>query len=131
MTAPNKNILVVDDLSTQRLLLARILPRFGYTIIEAGSWEETIELVMNTQQKIDCILMNIQMRGMDGYKTTGKLRALGYKMPIIGIGCNETPNPLPEWIQDYIRKPLDSLRLVEQIETALIISETLEKSWQK
>ncbi len=61
-------ILLVDDNSTSRLILTKILRSFGCTVEETNSAEEALELIAQhrTIEPFDLILSDWKMQGMDG-----------------------------------------------------------------
>lgn len=65
VTAMGKRILIVEDSSMMRRIIAKVLRDAGHTIVgEAGSGSDALEMYRNT--KPDLVTMDITMRGMDG-----------------------------------------------------------------
>jgi len=71
MTSKRK-ILIVDDVSTNILLIKRILEA-DYTIKTAQSGEEALEILPGYRP--DIILLDIMMPGMDGYEVCKRIRS--------------------------------------------------------
>ncbi len=67
------NILIVDDERANRLALEAVLSILGQNLIEASSGEEALHLVQ--QHEFAVILLDVQMRGMDGFETAKRIRA--------------------------------------------------------
>jgi CheY-like chemotaxis protein len=67
-----KLILVVDDEADITLILRRILFKKGYTVKEAQSGEECLEILDKVRP--DLIFMDIMMPGLDGWETTRRLK---------------------------------------------------------
>lgn len=61
-----KTILVVEDSRTQRKSICRMLLDSGYDVIEAEDGLEALAVIDNN--KLDMILLDIIMPGIDGYK---------------------------------------------------------------
>ncbi|MEQ9260268.1 MAG: SpoIIE family protein phosphatase [Roseovarius sp.] len=59
-----RSVLVVDDSRAQRVLLSRLLSRWGYLVREAGSGQEALEIC--AREAPDLILSDWVMPGMDG-----------------------------------------------------------------
>ena len=67
-----KKILVVDDSQIQLDISGFVLTEAGYQVFMALGGNEAIELL--SQQKIDLIMVDINMPGMDGYTLTSTIR---------------------------------------------------------
>lgn len=61
-----KTILIVDDQKGVRLLLEEFFKQEGYTVLTAGNGQEAIK--ETKEQKVDLIIMDMKMPGMDGLK---------------------------------------------------------------
>ena len=72
LLAPKK-ILTVDDSPTYLQELADTLREEGYDVIPARSGEEALALL--AVQPVDCILMDLQMPGMDGRQACRRIKA--------------------------------------------------------
>lgn len=67
------NILVVDDEGANRYSVSKTLQRVGYTVIEASSGEEALELIV--KQHFDVILTDIRMPpGIDGVELLRRIK---------------------------------------------------------
>lgn len=66
--APNEGavskVLIVDDSKAQRRILSSYLNRWGFTVLEAASGMEALDVV--NQQNVDLIVSDWMMPGMDG-----------------------------------------------------------------
>lgn len=82
-----KKILVVDDNEINTLIAGRVLGKWGFVLDFAASGHEAIEKVK--KNNYDLIFMDIKMPGIDGFETTGIIRALpGHyfkSVPIIAL----------------------------------------------
>ncbi len=89
-----KVVLVVDDSKAQRRILSVNLARWGYTVLEAGSGAEALEICKSNG--VDLVVSDWMMPGMNGLDFCKAFRALrqdryGYFIPCLS-GCH--PHPL-------------------------------------
>lgn len=106
-------LLVAEDDSTSRKLIANICHYKGWEIIQADDGMQTIELFK--KQKYDAIIMDIQMPEVDGYKATAIIRHLesvsGRHTPIIAMTAYALPGDrekcLESGMDDYLSKPIN------------------------
>lgn len=71
-TDSRNSILIVDDLPENRRLYSLILREAGCTVVEAASGEEALEICRAREYSM--ILMDVHMRGMDGFETARRIR---------------------------------------------------------
>jgi CheY-like chemotaxis protein len=64
--------LIVDDIFTNRLLLAEILRNMGIEFTEVENGKEAIQAIEN--EEFDLVLMDIEMPVMNGLETTKYIR---------------------------------------------------------
>ncbi|WP_144051068.1 CHASE2 domain-containing protein [Calothrix sp. PCC 6303] len=69
---PQYRILIVEDIEENRLLLIRLLQRFGFEIHHASNGEEAVSIWHNWQPNL--ILMDIRIPIIDGYEATKRIR---------------------------------------------------------
>ena len=60
-------ILLVEDEEAVRMFGARALRNKGYTVLEAANGEEALEVINSTEAKINLIVTDVMMPGMDGH----------------------------------------------------------------
>jgi CheY-like chemotaxis protein len=72
LLAPKK-VLAVDDSATYLQELADVLRGEGYDVVSAHSGEQALELL--SVQVVDCILMDLQMPGLDGRETCLRIKS--------------------------------------------------------
>ncbi|MBI5557789.1 MAG: response regulator [Deltaproteobacteria bacterium] len=78
-------VLVVDDSRSVRMALRSLLEKCGYEVVEARDGADA--LAIGSEMELDCITMDVQMPGMDGFETTARIRetAWGRRLPIIFV----------------------------------------------
>ena len=67
------HVLVVDDSSTNRFLMTRMLDQRGHSTESACDGEDAVE--MFERDTFDVVVMDIMMPGIDGYEATRMIRA--------------------------------------------------------
>ena len=69
----DRTALVVDDNATNRRLLEELLKRWGMKPTLAGSGEEALRLVEESEEPFDFLLLDVNMPGMDGFDVAKRL----------------------------------------------------------
>lgn len=59
-------VLVIDDDVSVLMALRRILVRYGYSVLEAAGGEEALQLARENALRIDVVLTDMRMPGLDG-----------------------------------------------------------------
>jgi len=70
----SETILVAEDDSTVRDSIRRILEEFGYRVIEAVSGEDAVEKFSKNREKINLLVLDVVMPGMNGRETYDRIR---------------------------------------------------------
>ena len=115
----SKRVLIAEDSSVIQNLTKKILEFQNFQISSAKNGEQVLQVL--EKEKIDAILLDINMPVMDGMECARRVRALPDQakagIPIIAITGNARNYSLEDFrqvgINDYIPKPLDFDRLVE------------------
>jgi putative two-component system response regulator len=116
-------ILVVDDQLTNIELLEAYLAPQGYEIVTAITGEEALEKLSG--DKIDLILLDIMMPGIDGFEVTFRVRKdKAHKMiPIILVTSLREREDRVKGIEagcdDFISKPVDKIELLARVRSLL------------
>jgi light-regulated signal transduction histidine kinase (bacteriophytochrome) len=114
------NILIVDDQLINLVLFEGLLKSLGERLVMAHSGEEALELV--NREEFAAILLDIRMKGMDGFAAARKIRAIDrcQTTPIIFV-TSGTQNefPISEAYElgavDYLTKPVEPFILRAKI----------------
>ena len=114
--AARRRILVVDDSTPQRRVLAKLLRGWGYGVVEAASGAEALDIVVRSD--IDIILSDWVMPGMSGVEFCRSFRALerrryGYFVLLTSkSGKEDVALGLDSGADDFLTKPVngDELR---------------------
>ncbi|MBE6041731.1 MAG: response regulator transcription factor [Clostridiales bacterium] len=107
-------VLVVDDDKTILTMLHKALKNNGIDADLAISGEAALELL--TRNRYDLILLDINMRGIDGFEVIQKIRADKLSTPVMVVsGRKEDKDALyglEIGADDYITKPFNPVTLV-------------------
>jgi two-component system cell cycle response regulator DivK len=126
MSENKGTILYVEDNPDNRNLIRRVLNAEGYSVVEASQAGQAIEKL--EKEKIDLILMDINMPDMDGYTLTAKIKKIDRfaKIPIVAVTANvmrgDREKSLEAGCDGYIQKPIDIDTLSLQIERFIVRS---------
>jgi PAS domain S-box-containing protein len=81
--AGHETVMVVDDEPIVRQMVTEILKGQGYQVVTAESGEEAIGYLKELTDRIDIVLLDMIMPGMDGEATFKALRALSPDLPVM------------------------------------------------
>jgi two-component system cell cycle sensor histidine kinase/response regulator CckA len=115
-------ILLVEDEDAVRAFGMRALASRGYTVLEAGSGLEALEVVEREKGKIDLIVSDVVMPEMDGPTMFAELRQRGVKAKVIfvsGYAEEAFAKNLPEGEFGFLPKPFTLKQLIEVVKANL------------
>lgn len=78
-------ILLVEDEDPVRLFAARALRGKGYTVLEARTGEIAVSMMRDGKERIDLLITDVMMPGMDGPSLIRELRDIKVEVPVICI----------------------------------------------
>lgn len=106
-----KKLLLVEDTTTNQMVLKLMLNRMGYNVTIANNGAEALELIRQ-HDNFDIIFMDISMPVMDGIQATKLLRSRSYSKPIVALtahSLNEDKQKcLDAGMDDVVMKPIKS-----------------------
>jgi two-component system chemotaxis response regulator CheY len=82
-------ILVIDDAKTMRDTLKDLLVPAGFDVIEADNGEQGLETL--AQHKVDLVISDLNMPGMDGLTMCSHIKEQGYDIPIFILTTQTSP----------------------------------------
>ncbi|MBQ3052445.1 MAG: response regulator transcription factor [Clostridia bacterium] len=116
-----KHILIVEDEAAIREFEAINLKRVGYSVEEAGTGEEALEIYDNDPEGFDIALLDISMPGMDGLTLCKELRKRSENLGIIMLTARtqemDKITGLMTGADDYITKPFSPTELLARVDT--------------
>lgn len=77
-----KRVLVVDDHETTRQTIARMLEAGGFTVVQAASGSEALDVLARESDEIDMVLSDVTMPGMSGIDLSYQIGELYPAMPV-------------------------------------------------
>ena len=112
-TAPDAQILVVDDNQINLTIVKGLLKKTLINIDLASSGRECLDMV--TKKSYDIILLDHMMPEMDGLEVLTKLRAMDSNLsrncPVIALTANAIVGAREQYLSagfnDYLSKPID------------------------
>ena len=112
---------VVDDDGSVGRALARLLRGHGFDCLVFESGEAALAAVRS--QPMHCLIVDIQLGGMDGFEFSGKLEAAGVHIPCIFITAyidSEKLHKRDRSDKDILLfKPVDEHELLASIERVM------------
>jgi len=114
-------IFIIDDDSSVRKSLLRLLRSFGFEAEAFGSAEQFLEL--ERYEGTGCIILDVRMPGLGGMALQGELNKADYSMPIIFItGHGDIPmsvEAMKKGATDFLPKPFDDEQLLDAVQKAV------------
>jgi PAS domain S-box-containing protein len=114
-------VLVVDDSDMNLEVVKCILELQGATVALARNGQEALDRLQTNAPQFDAVLMDVQMKGMDGHAATRRIREdLGLvDLPIIALTAgalsSERDRALAAGMDDFLVKPFEPASLVRCI----------------
>jgi two-component system cell cycle sensor histidine kinase/response regulator CckA len=113
-------ILLVEDEDAVRSIGARSLKSRGFTVLEASTGLEALEVVDEVDGKIDLIVSDVVMPEMDGPTMFAELRKRGVTAKVIfvsGYAEEAFAKNLPEGDFGFLPKPFSIKQLIETVKS--------------
>lgn len=108
-----KQVIVIDDEPSQRMLLRAVLEEEGWEVLEAGNGREGLDLI--AQEDVDVVILDIKMPVLDGLQVLEQLRIQQPDLPVVMLTAFGSVGSAVEAMKkgafDYLTKPAD----IEQI----------------
>ncbi len=117
-----KNLIsLVDDDESIRRTTTLLIQSFGF---QAAAFESAESLLMSSQlQETSCLIVDVQMPGMNGLQLQRYLAASGYKIPIIFVTAYDNKESRQQAMQAgavaFLSKPFNDELLLETIRATL------------
>jgi len=115
-------LLLAEDEMVSRLAVRTMLTRMGHTVTAVEDGLDAVRAF--AEQDFDCVLMDIQMPGLDGVQATQRIRAMqetGARpfVPVIALTAYAMPGDREKFLaagmDDYLSKPVQEAELAEAL----------------
>lgn len=116
-----KSVLIVEDNPINLKLLRDILNFQKFEVIETIDGKSAIETVENNYNKIDLILMDLQLPDMNGLEVIQKIKTTpeSKNIPIIVVSAHAMESDIKKCHEagclDYITKPINVQEFINKI----------------
>jgi FixJ family two-component response regulator len=111
---------VVDDDEFVRDALSRLLRSAGYKCVVFSSSQEFLD---SGPPEIDCLLLDIQMPGLNGFELQARLREMDCAIPVIFVTAKKDNEARARALQQgataFFTKPFNDEALLGAIQSAV------------
>ncbi|WP_419785812.1 PAS domain S-box protein [Pseudodesulfovibrio sp.] len=113
------SILVAEDERINRAVVQQLLGKLGHRVVCVENGEKALEALR--AGRFDCVLMDIQMPGLDGLAATRAIREdLGLSMPIVALTAHAMKGDrdrfLDAGMDGYVAKPFELDKLEAELQ---------------
>ena len=116
-----RRILVVDDDAHQRSMLSAYIAERGFDTSAAADGVEALGILDG--ERVDLVVSDIRMPEMDGLAFHQRMRAEGYRQPLLFITAypdvKDAVAAMKDGAVDYIEKPVDLDEMLDLIRASL------------
>ena len=109
-------ILLVDDEENYRELIAKVLTKAGYTVLQAADGMGALSLL--ERSNVDLVISDILMPVLNGYALVARLREKWPNMPVIlttGFLSPDAAKSMMKGSVDFIPKPINAETLLDMV----------------
>jgi CheY-like chemotaxis protein len=122
-TGGKETLLLVEDEAPVRESVRRLLEWHGYTVIEARSGADALQIYDGNEQGIDLVLTDLMMPGMGGHELVERLRVRHPELRVLFMSGyadkSMTPNGAPRRGTAYLEKPFTVELLMQRLREVL------------
>ncbi|MCS6825118.1 MAG: response regulator [Caldilinea sp.] len=119
-------VLIVEDEDTLRQACADVLDAFGYRVLLAANGEEAIQVLEEKGERIDCVILDLTMPGMNGAAAYAEMRKIKPDLRVLVTSGHDVEDALRHFPADsvfaYIQKPYSIYELHRRLQEMLTSS---------
>ena len=114
-----ERVLIVEDNEKNTKLFRDVLQAAGYVTLEAATGEDAIELAVAHEPAL--VLMDVQLPGIDGVETLGRLRRdeRTATIPVVALTAQAMSGDRERFLDvgfdGYLSKPIDIVELIQAV----------------
>jgi two-component system cell cycle response regulator DivK len=114
-----ERVLIVEDNEKNTKLFRDVLQAAGYVTLEAATGEDAIELAVAHEPAL--VLMDVQLPGIDGVETLGRLRRdeRTATIPVVALTAQAMSGDRERFLDvgfdGYLSKPIDIVELIQGV----------------
>ena len=116
-----KRLLIADDDTDMRLLLAEYFRRLGFQVDERDSGQAALEAAISS--RFDCFIFDVSMPGMSGLELLKRVRDRGNQTPALFLTAHDALSDKVAGFEagadDYLAKPFSPRELEYRVEALL------------
>lgn len=126
-----KHILVVEDEQHLAIGIKYNLEAEGYRVTVAGEGPAALQVIEESSEPVDLVVLDLMLPGMSGYSVCETLRASGYDLPILILSARTLPEDRTRGFEvganQYMMKPFDLDEFLTRIKNLLSLQARREK----
>ena len=113
-------LMCVDDDPGIRELYEALLGSQGYEVVVAGGGPQALKLFHSKKKKIDAVIADYDMPGMNGAELAAELKRCAPRIPVIMIsGCTPVLEEAPHFVDAAMEKGAPVEKIVDRVEVLL------------
>ena len=118
-----KTILLIDDEPMVTDICEMMIKRLGHKVLKAHSGSQGIEKFMANKTRIDLIISDFNMPGMNGQEVVSTLRLMGHNVKVLlssgGLSAAEEKEVVNNGFDGFLKKPYSMTTLSKKIAEVL------------
>ncbi|MCK5833361.1 PAS domain S-box protein [bacterium] len=119
IAASERSVLIVDDEKIIQNVLSSILTQLGYYPIAVSSGKEALEFLASEEAKIDVILLDMVMPGLNGWQTYKQIKEYWPYIPVVVVTGyadeRDTEEMLDSGLAGFIEKPFKAGQIARKL----------------